>query len=426
MTMATAQGGTATAGAAGAARSADLVIAGGGSVGLCTALAVRRADPRARVALVDARPAPDRRNSPSDERALAIAAAARRMLTRLGVWHRVESLVQPVTQMIVTDSKLRDSVRPVFLTFAGDVEPGEPFVYMVPAGALTDAIEEAALEAGVEILSGETVADFAADSAGVTVRLGSGGSVRAPLLVAADGVRSRLRGLAGIGVVRSDYRQTAIVATVAHERPHEGCAVEHFLPNGPFAILPLTGNRSSLVWTERTEEAARLMAMEDFTFETEMERRFGHHLGALSLAGPRRAHPLGITLARRFVAGRFALIGDAAHGMHPIAGQGLNMGFRDVAALAEVIVDARRLGLDPGSADALARYERWRRFDTVEMGLVTDVLNRLFRTDLDPVRFVRDIGLGLVDRLPGLKARFVREAAGLGGTLPRLMRGEAL
>lgn len=416
------------AGAAGRSRPdvADVAVGGGGSVGLTAALAIRHADPRARVLLIDARPPAADQRGPSDERALAIAAAARRMLTRLGVWHRVEALAQPVQEMVVTDSRLRDLVRPVFLSFDGELEPGEPFVHMVPAGALSAAIADAAAEAGVEILAPETVSDFEADGAGITIRLGSGAERRARLLVAADGVRSRLRGLAGIGVVHSDYQQTAIVVTVAHERPHEGRAVEHFLPSGPFAILPLTGNRSSLVWTERTEEAERLMSLEDFTFEIELERRFGGALGAVTVDGPRRAHPLGLTLVRSFVADRFALVGDAAHGIHPIAGQGLNMGFRDVAALAEVVVEARRLGLDPGAADVLARYQSWRRFDTVEMGLVTDGLNRLFRTDINPLRVARDIGLGIVDRLPGLKRRFIREAAGVGGTLPRLMRGEAI
>jgi len=259
------------------------------------------------------------------------------------------------------------------------------------------------------------------------VMLASGGSITADLLVAADGVRSRLRGLAGIPVVRSDYGQSGIVTTVAHSRPHEGRAVEHFLPSGPFAILPLKGGyHSSIVWTEKTPEAERLVALDDFTFSIELERRFGLTLGEPKPVGRRAAFPLALMLARRFVADRFALCGDAAHGIHPIAGQGLNLGFRDAAALAEVIVEARRLGLDPGAADALERYERWRRFDTVQMGLVTDSLNRLFRTDLDPVRFVRDVGLGLVDRLPGLKKLFMREAAGIAGTLPRLMRGEAI
>ena len=222
------------------------------------------------------------------------------------------------------------------------------------------------------------------------------------------------------------YPQTALVATVKHERPHGSVAVEHFLPSGPFAILPLTDNRSSLVWTEREAEAAKLMKSDDFVFLVELERRFGHRLGALELAGPRAAYPLGLTLARDFIRPRFALLGDAAHGIHPIAGQGLNMSFRDAAALAETVVDAQRLGLDIGSLEVLRRYETWRRYDTWQMGVMTDVLNRLFSNDLAPVRALRDFGLGIVDRLPKLKSLFIGEAAGLSGDLPKLLKGEAL
>jgi len=401
---------------------ADIVVAGGGGVGLTVALAVRHADPRARVVVVDGR-----RPGTPDARASAIAGGARRMLTRLGAWTPIEGEAEPIREMVVTDSRLADAVRPTFLTFEGDVEPGEPFAHMVPNDALTGALEAAAERAGVIVRAPEQVVDFAAGPAGVEVELGSGARIAARLLVAADGVRSRLRGLAGIPVVRSDYGQSGIVCTVHHPRPHEGRAVEHFLPGGPFAILPLKGgHHSSIVWTEPRREAERLVGLDDFTFELELERRFGRILGEPKPVGRRAAYPLALVIARRFVAERVALCGDAAHGIHPIAGQGLNLGFRDAAALAEVIVETRRLGLDPGAADALERYERWRRFDTVQMGIVTDGLNRLFRTDLDPLRLARDVGLGLVDRLPGLKRLFIREAAGISGALPRLMRGEAI
>ena len=403
--------------------TADVVVAGGGGVGLVLALAIRHADPNATVVVVDGRPVGA---GADDNRASAIAGAARRMLTRLGVWHRLEDVAEPIREMIVTDSRLADAVRPVFLTFDGDVEPGEPFAHMVPNGAMATAVTEMALARGVTLVAPESVVDFETDAHGVDVVLAGGGRLRTRLLVAADGVRSQLRGLAGIGVVRHDYGQSGIVTTVAHERPHGGRAVEHFLPSGPFAILPLKGDRSSIVWTEPTAEANRLVDLDEFTFEVELERRFGRLLGAIRPEGRRAAYPLGLVLARSFVAPRFALAGDAAHGIHPIAGQGINLGFRDAAALAEVVVEARRLGLDPGGADVLARYERWRRFDTLQMGLVTDVLNGLFRTDFDPLRLARDVGLGLVDRLPGLKKRFIREAAGLAGDLPRLMRGEAI
>jgi 2-octaprenyl-6-methoxyphenol hydroxylase len=246
------------------------------------------------------------------------------------------------------------------------------------------------------------------------------------LLVAADGARSKIRGNAGIATHGWNYDQSAIVTTVAHERDHGGKAEEHFLPSGPFAILPLKNNRSSIVWTEKTPEAERIVALPDAEFHDELEQRFKLHLGEIAAVGGRRVHPLGFFVARSFIADRIALIGDAAHVIHPIAGQGLNMGLKDVAALAEVVVDAARLGLDPGSEAVLERYQRWRRFDTVAMGIATDGLNRLFSNRSDVLRAMRDIGLGLVDRVPNLKRLFIREAAGLVGEVPKLLRGEAL
>jgi 2-octaprenyl-6-methoxyphenol hydroxylase len=246
------------------------------------------------------------------------------------------------------------------------------------------------------------------------------------LLVGADGARSGVRERAGIGFHGWNYDQSGIVTTVAHERDHEGRAEEHFLPAGPFAVLPLKGRRSSLVWTEATRDAARIVALPDDAFQAELERRFGHKLGEIKVIGPRRAFPLGLFTARSFIAERIALIGDAAHVIHPIAGQGLNMGLRDVAALAEVVADAARIGLDPGSYDVLERYQRWRRFDTMLMGAATDGLNRLFSNHSDVLRLVRDVGLGVVDRMPGLKSLFIREAAGITGDVPKLLRGEAI
>jgi 2-octaprenyl-6-methoxyphenol hydroxylase len=214
------------------------------------------------------------------------------------------------------------------------------------------------------------------------------------------------------------------VTTVGHERPHHGRAEEHFLPAGPFAILPLTGNRSSIVWTERTADAERIVALPDYDFHEELEKRFGLHLGDIEVIGPRRAFPLGLYTARSFIAERIALIGDAAHIIHPIAGQGLNMGLRDVAALAEAVADAARLGVDVGSTNVLERYQRWRRFDTAMMGVATDGLNRLFSNHSDALRLVRDVGLGVVERMPALKRMFIREAAGFTGELPKLLKGE--
>jgi 2-octaprenyl-6-methoxyphenol hydroxylase len=400
----------------------DVLIGGAGFAGLSLALALRQAlgDPF-RVAVAD----PTFGRPVEDARASAIAAAARRLFEALGVWDAVAPRAEPILDMAITDSKLDDAARPVFLTFAGDVQPGEPFAHMVQNGDILAALVDKAKAAGVALLP-TAVADFETDAIGVAVRLASGATIRARLLVAADGARSRIRERAGIQSVGWSYGQSAIVTTVAHERPHHGRAEEHFLPAGPFAILPLPDNRASIVWTEAAAEAERIMRLDDAAFHGELEKRFGLHLGDIAVAGPRGAFPLGFAVARSFVADRLALIGDAAHMIHPIAGQGLNMGLRDVAALAEAIVDAARLGLDPGGAPVLERYQRWRRFDTMAMGLATDGLNRLFSNRSDVLRLVRDIGLGVVERLPMVKDFFIREAAGLTGEVPKLLKGEAL
>jgi len=402
----------------------DCLIAGGGYVGLSTAVAIKDAAPHLNIMLVDA--APESALS-TDERASAIAAAASRMLDQLGIWQNMQAHAQPITEMIVTDSRTSDPVRPVFLTF-GDVDEAdnESFAHMLPNKVLVGELRKKAKDLGIQIVAEETVTGFKTGDAATLIKLGSGKSVSAKLLIAADGVRSKLRDEAGIKTVNWSYDQMGIVTTVAHERPHEGRAEEHFLPAGPFATLPLSGNRSSLVWTEPTANAKRLMAADDFTFELELETRFGHKLGEISLDGPRKAFPLGLTLARDFVRPRFALVGDAAHGIHPIAGQGLNLGFKDAAALAQTIVEADRLGLDIGSETILERYQMWRRFDTVQMGVVTDVLNRLFSNDNQPLRLLRTIGLGIVDRLPSLKSQFIDQAAGRKGSSPALLNGEAI
>ncbi|HEV2555518.1 MAG TPA: ubiquinone biosynthesis hydroxylase [Bosea sp. (in: a-proteobacteria)] len=405
-----------------------IVIAGGGIAGLSLALALKQALGGS-FAIIVADPAFARPVRP-DTRAYAVAAAAQAMLQALGIWDKIAGGAQAMTEMVVSDSRSGDVVRPVFLTFDGEVEPGQPFAHMIGSGALIEALTAACREAGV-VLRGEGVTRFDSDDAGVSVVLAGGEALRARLLVAADGARSRLREQAGIGWVGWDYGQSGLVATIGHERPHGGRAVEHFLPSGPFAILPLSdggrlGHRSSMVWTERNENVPALLSLDEEGILAEIERRFGLELGEIALESPVSAHPLGFGVARRFVGERLALLGDAAHLIHPIAGQGLNLGLKDVAALAEVIVDAARLGLDPGAADVLEGYERARRFDTVAMGAVTDGLNRLFSNDATPLRLARDLGLGIVDRLPGLKRFFIREAAGVAGAPPRLLRGEAL
>ena len=400
----------------------DVLIAGGGFAGLALAIALRQAlGGTFKVTVAD----PAFGKPSQDARASAIAAAARRLFETIGVWDAVAADAQPILDMVVTDSKLQNSVRPTFLTFTGDVAPGEPFAHMIENGPLVAALVEKAKAEGVSLVA-SAVEQFDHDGEHADAQLADGKKISARLLVAADGARSKIREQAGISNHGWTYDQSAIVTTVAHEREHHGRAEEHFLPAGPFAILPLKGNRSSIVWTETTKEAERILALDDAGFHEELEERFGLKLGDIKVAGARRAYPLGYFVARSFVGERLALVGDAAHIIHPIAGQGLNLGLRDIAALAEAIADAARLGLDIGGADVLERYQRWRRFDTMTMGVATDGLNRLFSNHSDVLRLVRDIGLGVVDRIPRLKDVFIRQAAGVTGDVPRLLRGEAL
>ena len=401
----------------------SIVIGGGAFAGLALALALRQGL-GADVAVIVADPALASRPS-RDPRATAIVAACRRLFETLGVWGEVADHAQPILDMVITDSRLEDATRPVFLTFAGNVEPGEPFAHMVENRYLIDALAKHAEANGVE-LKATAVASYESHGDAVDVRLADGAAIEASLLIAADGARSKLRERAGIATNGWDYDQSGIVVTVGHEREHHGRAEEHFLPAGPFAILPLTGKRSSLVWTEKRKEAARIVGLSDEEFHGELERRFGLHLGEVKALDRPRAFPLSYFVARSFIGDRLALVGDAAHVIHPIAGQGLNMGLKDVAALAEVVVDAARLGIDFGQSDVLERYQRWRRFDTMAMGLATNSLNFLFSNKSTLLRTVRDIGLGLVDRTPPLKEMFIRQAAGLSGEIPRLLKGEAL
>jgi 2-octaprenyl-6-methoxyphenol hydroxylase len=408
-----------------------IVIGGGGFVGLTLALALRQGlGAGHRIVLAD----PALANKPRrDPRASAIIAAGKNLFEVLGIWSAVAPNAQPILDMIVTDSRLDDVVRPTFLTFAGSIGShgtaashgeAQPFAHMIENRHLIDALTERATAETIELRPG-AVGGFA-NQRGHSVDLGDGSSIVADLLVAADGAKSVLRERAGIPFYGWDYDQSGIVVTVSHERDHGGRAEEHFLPAGPFAILPLTAKRSSLVWTERRREADRIVALPAAEFQIELEKRFGLHLGDVKAIGEARAFPLGYYVARSFIGDRLALIGDAAHVIHPIAGQGLNLGLKDAAALAEVVVDAERLGLDPGAADVLERYQRWRRFDTMAMGVATNGLNMLFSNGSTVLKAVRDLGLGMVDRLPPLKDVLIRQDAGLTGEVPRLLRGETL
>lgn len=399
----------------------DILIVGAGPVGLALALSLARFMNGVSIGILDRRAV----SVPNDKRASAIAAGVRRVLETLGIWDGLAAQAQAVTEMRITDSGSGDLARPLFLDFRGEVAPGEPFAHMVPNTAMTSAMLEA-LQGKIEFIAPVEVTAFAAEAAGGALTLADGRVLKAPLIVAADGQNSALRSMAGIKTIGHDYQQSGIVTTIGHELDHEGAAYEHFRPAGPFASLPLPGRRSSLVWTESREDAARYLAMAPDEVALRIEEVMGSSLGTVTLEDRLQAFPLRLQIARDFAAPRLALIGDAAHVVHPIAGQGLNLGLKDVAALAELVIEAMRLGLDHGSDDVLAAYERWRRFDTALMAMVTDGMNRLFSNDIAPVRAARDFGLGVVDRLLPVKDFLISRAAGIERGGPKLLLGHPL
>jgi 2-octaprenyl-6-methoxyphenol hydroxylase len=406
--------------AAASPRIFDVVVAGAGPAGLAFAAAVKQALGRGiAIAVVDPRPqAGDGRL-----RTAALAEGPRRLIDGVGAWAALEPLAQPIRRMAITDGRARDAVRIEQLRFGG--EDGAPLAYMAFNDDIAAALGGAAAALGVETIVGAVTA-FAPGRDMAELELADGARLRARLVVAADGARSRLRALAEVATVGWDTGQTGIVATIAHERDHEGLAEQHFLPAGPFAILPMRGRCSSIVWNESHADAKAIAALAPDDFLRELEYRFTLKLGALSLASRVATFPFSFRFARRFVAERLALVADAAHVVHPLAGQGLNLGLRDVAALAEAVVERMRLGLDPGDATTLEAYQRARRFDVVSSSLGMDALNRLFANDLAPLRVARDFGLRVVDRLPPLKRLMTAEAAGDGVRAPRLLRGLAL
>ena len=398
----------------------DVLIVGGGLAGPALALALAREG--LSVALIDARP-PATADGPENGRSYALALASRRLLTHLGVWARVANQAQPMLAIKVADGRPGEAPSPLHLAFDhAEIEEG-PMGHMVEDRHLRAALDASlAAEPRVLVRRGATVIAQDTGAGFAAVALADGSRIEGRLLVGADGRDSGTARRAGIGRMAWGYGQTAVTCSVAHERSHRGTAFQLFLPSGPLAILPLIGNRSSIVWSETDERAKALMTMDDDAFLAALRPVFGSFLGPIRLDGPRFAYPLGLTLAKSFTAPRLALVGDAAHGVHPIAGQGLNAGLRDVAALAEVLAEARARGEDVGTAPVLDRYAKWRRFDTATLALATDGFNRLFSNDSRPLRLVRDLGLGLVNRLPPLRRAFIREAAGLTGDLPRLMR----
>jgi 2-octaprenyl-6-methoxyphenol hydroxylase len=399
---------------------AELVIAGGGLVGLSLGIACASAG--LDVAVVDRETPPATVEERFDGRSSAIAFGSQRALAGTAIWQHVVPEAEAIREI-----RVADGTSPLFLHYDHAELGDDPLGWIVENRVLRRALLARAAELPtLRHLAPATVAAAERAAGGVKISLADGRALRGALLVSAEGRTSPLREAAGIRTVEWRYKQTGIVCTIAHERAHLGIAVEHFLPSGPFAILPMTGNRSSIVWTERADLAPHMMALDDDRFLAELGSRFGDFLGELTLAGPRWSYPLSLMHAAAYTAPRLALVGDAAHVIHPIAGQGLNLGLRDVAALAELIVDARRLGLDIGNPALLARYARWRRFDNLALAAVTDGLNRLFSNDIAPIAALRDAGLAVVDRLPPVKRFFMRHAMGLVGDLPRLVKGEAL
>jgi 2-octaprenyl-6-methoxyphenol hydroxylase len=405
-------------------RQVDILINGGGMVGLPLGLALAQGG--FKILVVDAAPPAKMLEPKFDGRVSALAYASVRMLKALGVWERLAPDAQPIHEILVTDGQAGKPASPFSLHFDAE-EVGADSLGHIAENRHIRAALYAAAEAcpSLELMAPASVTSVTVQAGNAVARLADGQEVCAALVIAADGRESALRAQMGMQIIGWSYPQTGIVATVEHEKPHNGVAYEHFLPSGPFAILPMTGNRSSLVWTEAKAKAPGLLALDEDGFNVELAQRFGAHLGKTRAAGPRWSYPLSFHLAREFVRPRFALAGDCAHGIHPIAGQGLNLGLKDAAALAEVLLDAARLGRDIGALDTLKRYERWRRFDSFALAASTDALNRLFSNDIAPLRHLRDLGLGIVDSIGPARRFFMRHAGGDIGKLPRLMKGEA-
>jgi 2-octaprenyl-6-methoxyphenol hydroxylase len=410
---------------AGMKMDADILIVGGGLNGPCLALACAQAGLSSVV--LDALSEDERAGAEFDGRSYALALASVRMLQALGIWETLADNAQPILEIKASDGRAGEGAAPFFLHFdSAEMEEG-PMGHMLEDRYLRRALL-AAMDAAplVAHRPGTRIVAQTADAAGVTVETADGMRFSGRLLIGADGRRSGVAQRAGIRRTGWDYGQTALVAAIEHALPHQGIAHQFFMPAGPLAILPLPGNRSSIVWSETHADAARMMGLDDDAFLEVLRPRFGDFLGEIALAGRRYSYPLSLSLANRFVAERLALVGDAAHGVHPIAGQGLNLGLRDVGALAEVLADAKRRGEDIGALSVLERYQTWRRFDTAALAVATDGVNRLFSNDNPLLRTARDLGMGAISAMPRLRRAFMRQAAGLTGDVPRLLQGRPL
>ncbi len=415
--------------------SFDLAVIGAGLSGSVLALAAGQGG--LRTALIDRARLDSMTEAGFDGRTTAVTSTSQRLFEALGVWNEIAPDAEPILDIRISDAGHDGKASPLFLHFdhreaAAEGETAVPMGWIVENRVLRAAVLRGlAACANVELMAPDEVVDLDRDLHRAVVTLKSGRVLKARLAASAEGRAGSTREDAGIGARAWSYNQTAIVLVARHEKPHRGVAQEKFLPGGPFAILPMRDSaegehRSSIVWTERTPLAQRLLALDPERFQAEFARRFGDFLGAVDTIGPRWSYPLSLVHAERYVDRRLVLVGDAAHGIHPIAGQGYNLGVRDIAALVEVLVDAKRLGLDIGAGDTLERYAQWRRADNFTMVAATDLLNRLFSNDIKPLRRLRDIGLAGVNRVPSLRRFFVRHAMGRVGDLPRLIRGERL
>lgn len=405
-------------------RGAEQVLIVGGGLNGCS-LALALAGAGFGVVLIDSQSRAHLASDGFDGRSYAMALASQRMLHALGLWRGLEGQAQPILKITASDGHAYSGPSPLHLQFDhAEIEEG-PMGWMVEDRHLRQALLAAiAATPAIRHMTGKTVVAQQATPQQVSVSLASSERVDGALLVGCDGRSSGTALRAGIGRIGWPYHQTALVCAVEHDLPHEGTAHQLFMPQGPLAILPLQGNRSSIVWSEATATAEAIQALDDEGYLAALRPRFGDFLGGIRLAGARFSYPLSLSLAQSITGPRLALVGDAAHGIHPLAGQGLNLGLRDCAALAEVLALARRRGEDIGSAGVLARYQHWRRFDTVALAVATDSFNRLFSNNNPVLRFGRDLGLGLANALPHLRRSLIREAAGLTGDLPRLMQGK--
>ncbi|WP_254055071.1 UbiH/UbiF/VisC/COQ6 family ubiquinone biosynthesis hydroxylase [Kiloniella sp. EL199] len=410
--------------------SVEVLVVGGGLVGLTLGVALAGAGMD--VAVVDREEPSDQKATPFDGRSSAIALGSQRVFDQVGLWDGMTWAAEAIRYIEITDGQIDRGASPLSMSYDFSEVGDMPMGWIVENRAIRLSTHAKAAELeNLHHLAPHSLRELERDKRGVVASLDDGTHIKARLVIGADGRGSQLRKNAGIKVSGTDYHQNGIVCTVVHEKPHNGVAFEHFLPSGPFALLPLPDSeegvhRSSLVWSEKRDLVDGYMAMSNEDFANELHRRFGESLGAFTVTDMRWSYPLSSLHAERYTDTRLALVGDAAHGMHPIAGQGLNLGLRDVAALAQVVVDSRRVGLDVGSPQVLEDYAKWRRFDNVLLLGAMDGLVKLFSNDLAPVRVARDLGLATVDKIPPVKRFFMKHAMGIVGDLPRLMQGEKL